>query len=311
MDQVSSPSPSTQSTPAPLGRVVQLGAAAVSKSKALGLHGGIRADAPVLVVLAAGIGKRFGQAPKCIQDVCGRPLARHSIDNFRSFSDSPVVCVIGYRHEEVSRALGEDVVYVLSSNAVGGTAMAAYEACGAPGLMEADPLLVITMGDRIIPTAVFRQLCDAHRGGPKEAGLTFLTALYEPDRLRGKGRIIRDGDGRVIGIVEEKDILAEPDPARRATLLASNEGNCPLYAIRARTLVQHLRDVTNANSQGQYYLTDIVQSIRRDGGDIRTVATTPGDNEYRVLCADVTRPADLAALAGVLQKGSRYTPAPP
>ncbi|HWQ57299.1 MAG TPA: hypothetical protein VN442_26685, partial [Bryobacteraceae bacterium] len=104
----------------------------------------------------------------------------------------------------------------------------------------------------------------------------------------------------VVRIMEEKDIAVEPDELKRARLLGLTEGNCPLYVGRAATLQRYLRDLTNANAQGQYYLTDIVESISRESGDIRTITTTPADPEYDLLCSDVTQPMDLALLEGIL-----------
>ena len=75
-----------------------------------------RSNQPVLVVLAAGKGTRFGQSPKCSQPVFGLPLARHSIDAFSSYRDSPVICVVGHHHEEVTARTGDDVLYVRSDN---------------------------------------------------------------------------------------------------------------------------------------------------------------------------------------------------
>ena len=219
-----------------LGDATQPGRTRILNPANLSLHGGITADAVVLVVLAAGKGTRFGRDPKCIQPVGGAPLARHSIDAFRRFSPGPVVCLVGYRHDEVAAALGRDNTYVRSDNPAGGTGFAAFEAFSVPGLLEEDPLVVITTGDRIVPPAVFRRLCDTHRAGPREADLTFLSAAYEPPRNRGKGRVVRDEHGRVLRIVEEADIRAEEDEAAREALLDLTEGNCPLYVIRAATL---------------------------------------------------------------------------
>ncbi len=78
------------------------------------------------------------------------------------------------------------------------------------------------------------------------------------------------------------------------------EGNCPLYAIRAATLHRHALGLTNNNAQGQYYLTDLIETISRENGDVRTVTTTVSDPEYDLLCSDVTRPMDLALLEGLL-----------
>ncbi|MSR58873.1 MAG: hypothetical protein EXS05_14685 [Planctomycetaceae bacterium] len=71
----------------------------------------VNSDEPVLVVLAAGKGSRFGTAPKCIQPVCGVPLARHSINAFRNLSRSSAVCLVGYRSDEVAAALGQGAIH--------------------------------------------------------------------------------------------------------------------------------------------------------------------------------------------------------
>ncbi len=84
----------------------------------------LNAQTPVLVVLAAGKGTRFGQEPKCIQPVQGVPLAGHSLAAFRRWRNAPTICLVGYRYAEVCAALGPDNLYILSDNPTGGTAYA-------------------------------------------------------------------------------------------------------------------------------------------------------------------------------------------
>ena len=374
----------------------------------------ISSATPVLILLAAGKGSRFGQQPKCIQPVLGKPLAQHSIDAFREAirephggrgsreegagskgmelepsgqrsevsaldsdaltaeagmmvrssdgqmvsadhqtirpsdpplrasdlptfrpSDPPtVITVVGYRHEEVSAALGPDNLYVLSENPTGGTAHAVYEAFSVAGLAESNPLVVISMGDRVVPASMFRRLIEAHVGTPRaevggrlahrrlgegersevggqtseksEATLTFLTARYEPPRHQGKGRVLRDKAGHVVRIIEQKDIAAMEDPLTQQALDNLTEGNCPLYAIRARTLFEQLREIDNGNAQAQFYLTDIIEHLSVGGREIRTVTTSPAEAEYDLLCADVTRPDDLAALESLLARQQQH-----
>jgi hypothetical protein len=284
----------------PLFNAVRLVDEKILNPESLDLQGGITVDAPVLVNLVAGKGTRFGLEPKCIQRVNGIPLARHSIDAFHRLSSSPAICVVGYRYEDVSSALGNDNIYVLSDNPKGGTAFAAYEALSVPGILDKNPLLIITMGDRIVPPSVFRNLWKTHFEGEKEADLTFLTAEYEPPKNLGKGRILRDERGRIVRIIEEKDILAETDSAMSRKLLNLTEGNCPLYAIRAVNLYNCLRNLSNDNMQTQYYLTDLVEAVSSGGGEIRSLTTTVKDPEYDLLCSDVTQPMDLALLEGTL-----------
>lgn len=259
---------------------------------------------PVLLVLAAGKGTRFGPKPKCVQFVGGRPLARHTIDAFREISAGPVICIVGYRWEEVSNALGPEPVYVRSDNPAGGTAYAAFEAFCVAELEQANPLLIITMGDRIVPASILRRIYQTHVAGPAEAALTLLTAHYEPPNQRGKGRVLRDSHRQVIGILEQPEIDSIADAGLRETRHALTEGNCPLYAIRSRDFHQHLQGLRNDNAQRQYYLTDLIESLRAGQCQIRTVTTSRADPEYDLLCADVTRPEDLARLEKLVQRGN-------
>jgi NDP-sugar pyrophosphorylase family protein len=261
------------------------------------------ADLPVLVVLAAGKGTRFGTEPKCIQSVGGKPLARHSIDAFQRRYGGPVVCLVHYRQDDVMAALGDDLVYVHSDDPTGGTAFAAYEAFSVPHLREREGLLFVTMGDRVVPESVFARMEARHA---EEAGpgprLTLLAARYEPPRHVGKGRIVRDARGRITRIVEQRDIDAAPDGERKATWQDVTEANCPLYVLPAHLLHAHLAGLTNDNAQGQYYLTDVVERIAAQGGDVRALTMAPADAEYDWLIADVTRPQDLALLEGLFQR---------
>lgn len=284
----------------PLNEVATPSRERILNPESIEAGGGISGDRPVLVILAAGRGTRFGTDPKCVQHVCGLPLARHSMNAFEDLGPAPVICLVGHRYREVMTRLGGDSVYVRSENPTGGTGFAAYEALSVAELEAEDALLIITMGDRIVTTPIFRRLCETHRLGPHEADLTMLSAIYEPPRHRGKGRLVRDADRRVVRILEQRDIDAMSDSARRRQLLDLMEGNCPLYAVRARTLRHYLDRLTNDNAQRQYYLTDIVERISRNGGEIRTITTTVADQEYDLLCSDVTRPRDLALLEGVL-----------
>ncbi|MCF7837449.1 MAG: NTP transferase domain-containing protein [Candidatus Marinimicrobia bacterium] len=257
-------------------------------------------DAPVaLVMLAAGKGTRFGTAPKCVQPVRGVPLACHSINHFEQVQPAPCICLVSHAAGEVMAGLGAGPAFVRSANPTGGTAFAAFETLCIPGLEAANPLLVITMGDRIVPDSVFRRLLAVHRAGRREADLTLLALEYVPPAQHGKGRILRDAHGRIVRIMEQRDIdvLNDPDERRRHDDLT--EANCPLYVLRARTL-RLLGAVHNDNAQQQYYVTDLVDRLARAGQDIRTLTLTDEDPAYTLLCSDVTRPADLARLESLL-----------
>jgi hypothetical protein len=75
-----------------------------------------------------------------------------------------------------------------------------------------------------------------------------------------------------------------------------------VYVLRAATLRHYLGNVTPDNAQRQYYFTDIVEAICQDNGLIRSVTIRPGDAEYDIVCADVTRVEDLPRLERALAR---------
>lgn len=275
---------------------VELSAERIINPDALAKYGGIRKADCVLVVLAAGKGTRFGTPPKCVQPLHGVPLGRYSIDAFRSRFPAPCICIVGHAREEVMSGLGSDNIYVLSKNSTGGTAFAALESLCVTDLERFNSLLVISMGDRIVPSSIFQRLLDLHRGAGREADLTLLSVQYVPPAQHGRGRILRGADGRIRKLIEQRDIDNIPGSEERRRLEDLVEGNCSLYAVRARALRERLGKLTNDNAQGQYYLTGMVESISRDGGIVRTLTISASDPEYVFVCSDVSRSADLARL---------------
>jgi hypothetical protein len=247
-----------------------------------------------LVLLAAGRGSRFGESPKCIHPLLGFPLGRYSIGSFACVSANPAICVVGYRAPDVMQALGSGNRYVESGNPTGGTAWAALEAVANRELLDANPLLCIAMGDRIVPPEVFRRVLDRHRR--TQADLTFLSLRQPSTARKGKGRILLDPGGGVTGIREQRDIDDTTDPVERSRLDAIDIVNCSLYVVRARAVHDHLRRLTRANAQGQYYLTDIVGMIAAGGGRVVTETIGVDDPAHRLLSCDLTRPEDLPGI---------------
>ncbi|MBQ6157655.1 MAG: hypothetical protein IJJ20_01430, partial [Thermoguttaceae bacterium] len=201
---------------------------------------------------------------------------------------------------------------------------AVYEAFSVSELIEKNPPVVISMGDRIIPSGLFRRILAVHFGREagnepvpspaRQADLTMLTAVYDESRIKGKGRVVRDERKQIVRIMEERDIMAladadSPGGGEKRLLqnafLSLNEGNCPLYVIRARKLMELLMLLSNDNAQNQYYLTDIIEKIASEGGVIRSVTVRSSDPEYGVVCADVTRPDDIPRLESTLVEAGR------
>jgi CTP:molybdopterin cytidylyltransferase MocA len=255
---------------------------------------------PQLVLLAAGRGTRFGEDPKCVHPIRGVPLARLTIASFACSSTNPAIVVVGYRADEVMAKLGNGNRYLRSANPTGGTAWASLEAVAHPLLLEADPLLCIAMGDRIVAPEVFERILARHRAARND--LTFLSIRLPPRSREGKGRVVLGDDGCVRAIREQKDIDAVADAGERAALQAIDVANCPLYLLSSRRAWDELRRLGRANAQGQYYLTDLVSAIASSGGRVGTETVEESDPAFSLLSCDLTRPQDIPAMEHAVRK---------
>ena len=196
-----------------------------------------------IVILAAGQGTRMrSDLPKVLQPLAGRPLLGHVLEAARALDPAGLHVVYGHGGEQVPSTLAaDDVAWVLQAEQLG-TGHAVAQAL--PGIADDDTVLVLYGDVPLITTATLAGLLEMAAGGH----LALLTVQL--DDPTGYGRIVRDGDDRVLRIVEEKDASA----AEREL----NEVNTGILAAPAARLRDWLARVGCDNSQGEYYLTDIV-----------------------------------------------------
>ncbi|HKD54547.1 MAG TPA: bifunctional UDP-N-acetylglucosamine diphosphorylase/glucosamine-1-phosphate N-acetyltransferase GlmU [Steroidobacteraceae bacterium] len=196
-----------------------------------------------IVILAAGEGKRMRSAlPKVLQPLAGRPLLQHVINTARTLNPAAIHLVYGHGGERVREALAhEQLSWTLQTERLG-TGHAVRQAM--PQIPDDHQVLVLYGDVPLISHATLAQLlalAGAH-------GVSLLTAqLADPE---GYGRIVRNSRGLVQKIVEQKD-------ANRAQL-AIHECNTGVLVSPARQLRQWLALLTRDNSQGEYYLTDVI-----------------------------------------------------
>jgi bifunctional UDP-N-acetylglucosamine pyrophosphorylase/glucosamine-1-phosphate N-acetyltransferase len=217
----------------------------------------MRKTAPLsVVILAAGEGKRMKSAlPKVLQPLAGRPLLKHVIDTARSLEPAAVHVVYGHGGERVREALGaEPVTWTLQSERRG-TGHALIQAM--PQIPD-DHVVLVLYGD--VPLIRRATLLDLLAPGAR-AGLSLLT--MRSDDPAGYGRIVRDRRGSVRRIVEEKD-------ASRAQL-AIRECNTGVLAAPAGHLRKWLALLEPDNSQGEYYLTDVIALAVKDRVPVQPV----------------------------------------
>ena len=208
-----------------------------------------------VIVLAAGKGTRMrSDRPKVLQPLAGRPLLAHVLDAARALEPAVLAVVYGYGGEQVPRAVaGEDLSFVLQAEQLG-TGHACQQALP---LLTGDTTLVLYGDVPLIRTETLARLLEG-----ATTDLVLLTqVLADP---AGYGRILRDGDGRITGIVEQKDA----DEVQRAV----REINTGILALPTEQFRTWLNALTDDNAQREYYLTDIVGMAARAGHPIRSVA---------------------------------------
>jgi bifunctional UDP-N-acetylglucosamine pyrophosphorylase/glucosamine-1-phosphate N-acetyltransferase len=193
--------------------------------------------------------------PKALHEVAGLPMVRLVADSLRSAGVGRPIVVIGHRGDMVRKALGDSGFDYVEQREQLGTGHAALAAL--PCLAGYDgPVLVVSGDTPLITSETLAKLVrDMGAQGAQAAIATFVTV--EP---HGYGRILRGADGSVEGIVEERDAA----PEQKAIL----EVNPAVYCFEAETLRRTLPELRADNVQGEYYLTDVVAAIKRQGGKI-------------------------------------------
>jgi bifunctional UDP-N-acetylglucosamine pyrophosphorylase / glucosamine-1-phosphate N-acetyltransferase len=229
-----------------------------------------------IVILAAGQGKRMKSAlPKVLQPLAGRPLLKHVIDMARSLEPAAIHVVYGHGGDQVREALKhEPVSWVLQAERLG-TGHAVMQAM--PGVPN-DHVVLVLYGDvPLISRSTLTELLSL--AGTQQTGL-LTVELEDPT---GYGRIVRGKGDRVQRIVEQKDASKKE--------LKIRECNTGVLAAPARLLKKWLKSLRNDNSQGEYYLTDVIAMAAKD-----KVAVNPlvAPNVIEVLGVnDKTQLADL------------------
>ena len=211
-----------------------------------------------VVILAAGKGTRMNSdLPKVLHPLAGQPMLGHVIDTARGLPDTRIHAVVGFGAEQVRESFAHDpgITWVTQAQQLG-TGHAVAQAM--PGIPNDDDAVVLVLcGD--VPLTKLETLQDlVTHADPRTLSLLTL----ETANPFGLGRIIRDANGKVAAIVEEKDAT---DEQRRIT-----EINSGIMAIPARRLAGWLERIDNRNRQGEYYLTDVIALAVADGCTIHT-----------------------------------------
>jgi UDP-N-acetylglucosamine diphosphorylase/glucosamine-1-phosphate N-acetyltransferase len=228
------------------------------------------------IILAAGQGKRMkSDLPKILHPLNGRPMVHYVIDAAEAIGSNKIVLIVGHKSEMVIEACRNRQVEYITQEDQLGTGHA---------VMQTTPIfnnfcgnILVLSGDvPLLTSQTLNSLIEIHQEENPLASL--LTA--EMDDPSGYGRIVRDESGFVKKIVEHKDA--------DLTTLRIKEINVGIYVFKSGRLFETLPLLKNDNSQGEYYLPDVVKLYVDWGEKVAAVLTpdieeTHGINDVRQL----------------------------
>ena len=230
------------------------------------------------IVLAAGAGTRMkSDKPKVAHEVLGKPLVNWVLDAAEEAGIERLVTVVGHKREQVI-PLVEDRAEIVVQEEQRGTAHAVLSCSDA--LADFEGSLLVLSGDcPLITSETMKALIDMRESN--DAAVVVLTMeMADPT---GYGRIIREADGSVARIVEQKDASSEE--------AAVTECNSCFYCFDAKALFEALGQVGSDNAQGEFYLTDVLEISRNAG---RAVLALPAKDPNE--CLGINTREQLAAV---------------
>lgn len=229
-----------------------------------------------IVIMAAGKGTRLKSSrPKVLHEVGGKLLLEHVIDAARYLVPaSEIQVVIGHQAEAVRQAVAATgVQFVLQPEQLGtGHALQCVKQALLANDTSSPEHLIVLSGDvPLIRPETIERLWQTHTR--ESAAMTILTAV--PANPHGYGRVLRRATGspEVQAIVEQKSLT--PEQLTRPEEL--REINSGIYAFRTDSLFRSLDALTNTNSAGEFYLTDVAALLTRDGEHVVAVAADSVD----------------------------------
>jgi len=202
------------------------------------------------IILGAGKGTRMKSSkPKVLHEIFSKPLISWVLDSINNLKyKAETIAVIGCGADLVENYLSKnhpDTKIALQKEQLGtGHAVA----CAMPLISNFDGDVIITCGDTpLLKTETLDELIKFHRENSSD--LTVMTTKFE--NPFGYGRIVRDINNNVSRIVEQKDATEDEKKI--------NEVNTGVYCLNWTKIKTAFSELKNNNSQGEYYLTDIIQ----------------------------------------------------
>ncbi len=217
-----------------------------------------------IVILAAGQGTRMKSAlPKVLHPLAGIPLVQHVINTSKKLNPEIINVVYGHGGEQVQQQVNDpEINWVLQAEQLG----TGHAVDQVKDQFKDEQLILVLYGDvPLIKVETLSELLEQAKEG-------FSLLTVNLDKPQGYGRIVRNKEGLVENITEEKDASE--------LIKKINEVNTGILAVKAVLLKKWLSQLENNNAQKEYYLTDIIAMAVKDNF---TVHTTQPNNEYEVM----------------------------
>ncbi|WML36324.1 bifunctional UDP-N-acetylglucosamine diphosphorylase/glucosamine-1-phosphate N-acetyltransferase GlmU [Clostridium sp. OS1-26] len=208
------------------------------------------------IILAAGEGKRMkSSTPKVLHKICGKEMVNVVIDTVKETKVNDINVIIGRGADKVKDATTNRTVNYSLQDKQLGTGHAVM--CAKEFLKGKKGTVAIFTGDApLITKSTVEKLFDFH--SDKNYKATILTSIV--DNPYGYGRVLRESNQEVCKIVEHKDCTEEE--------MKINEINAGMYCFDIESLLNSLDKLNNNNSQGEYYLPDVIGILKNEGEKI-------------------------------------------
>ena len=225
------------------------------------------------VILAAGEGKRMGvtDRPKVMVEVSGKPMVEHLVEAVEGAGVEDVTLVVGFKKEKVEEHFEGRTKFVEQTEQLG----TGHAVMMAEDSLEGKSDAVVTCyGDMpLFKSETIKSLIETFE--KEKPSIAMLTVEFEDPMKWQFGRITRDENGEVSGIVEHKDCNEEQ--------LKIRESNPSFFIFDSKFLWDNLKNLNTENAQGEYYLTDMIK-VAKDQG--KKIIAVPVSEESEVLGAN-------------------------
>lgn len=216
-----------------------------------------------IIILAAGKGKRMNNPvlAKVMAELDGMPLIGHVLNEANKLFPEKIIIVVGHQKESVINyvnSLGLKNISFVEQKEQLGTGHAVNQA--KPALDNYNEDILILAGDvPLLSSYTLIKFINFHN----EKSDVSVLSTNAPNPF-GYGRIIRDEKANFLKIIEEKDAT---DDERKVT-----EINSGVFLLKSELLFKSLHEVSNKNAQGEYYLTDIIEILKKKGSNVHAFA---------------------------------------